>query len=169
MATGEMYAFVTAYEGSNSVSHYAMGGVFADSVAAARRLGHDLDSTEEPRVEMLVAAPQSGLVVTVHIDGWWYGGDPDEDPTLMYWRECRPGWDAMSTYLGPTVPDRESDDHHCIVVPSRAWDADPRLHATNWGDPNAGVERAGGMEDAAGWERRMRARTHAAMAKALGF
>lgn len=176
MDAGQLYAFVHACEsGRHSVSHYTMGGVVADSPAAARRLGHDLDrgyllgSTEEPQVEMLVAAAPAGPVVTVHMDGWFAGcSAPASVATLVYWRESptrRTDWDTLLTYLGP--PAETYDDQHFLVAPAREWEADPRLHSANWDNPDIVVERA--VESAAGWERRMRARAHAAMARMLGF
>lgn len=151
-----------------------MGGVIDDSHAAARRLGHDLDSADPPKVEMLLAAPGDGPIVTVHMDGWHDCDEMEQDPTLMYWRECLgrdTGWDMLSSYLGPERErDRdEQNDNHVIVVPSQRWADDPRLHVSNWSNPNGVVERALIVEDAAGWERRMRAKAHAAMARALGF
>ncbi len=178
LVVGERYAFVHACQsGNHFVFHYAMGGVVADSAAAARRLGHDLNhgfllgSKDEPQVEMLIAAPATGPVVTVHMDGWHAGCSVlASSPVLVYWRQkygCRTGWDLLTTYFGP--PEKEYDDHHCLVVPVREWDADPRLHVATWSNPDGVVERASSAESAAGWERRMRARAHAAMARMLGF
>lgn len=171
MVVGELYAFIRAYEnGVDYAAHYTMGGVFDDTRAAAVRLGHDLDSAGEPEIEMLIAGVGAGAIVTVHMDGWRDGGD-ETDPTLMYWRECMGrglGWDMMWSYLGP---ERErADSAHTLVVPSQRWADDPRLHVANWSNPDGVVERAPiAAESPAEWERRMRARAHAAMAETLGF
>ncbi len=171
MVVGQLYAFVTACRNlGTSVSRYTMGGMFDDTHAAARQLGHDLNSANPPKVEMLLIAPPAGLIVTVHMDGWRHlSSKMEQDPTLMYWRECFGGganWDMMWSYLGP---EREDRDRHTIVVSSQHWDDDPRLHSTNWHNPDGVIERAAVVESAAGWERMMRAKAHAAMAKALGF
>jgi len=174
MVVGQLYSFVHAYESgscSDSAPSYTMGGVIDDSHAAARRLGHDLDSADPPKVEMLLATPGAGPIVTVHMDGWCDGDEMEQDPTLMYWRAClgrEIGWDMLSSYLGPEE-ENERGDYHTVVVPSQRWADDPRLHVSNWSNPDGVVERAIVAESAAGWERRMRARAHAAMARALGF
>ncbi len=175
MVVGQLYAFVSAAEfGRVWVSRYTMGGVFDDTRAAARRLGHDLDSVGYPKVEMLLPGAGGGPIVTVHMDGWHAHGEMKQDPTLMYWRECLGqdiGWDMMWSYLGPEMEgEEEHNDYHILVVPSRHWDDDPRLHVSNWRNPGVVVKRTPIVgEFAAEWERRMRAKAHAAMAKMLGF
>jgi len=172
MVVGQLYAFVHAREDGNSVSHYTMGGMFDDSYAAARRLGHDLDSVKRPKIEMLLATPDAGPIVTIHMDRWFGSDEPADGPALVYWREClgrEIGWDRLHSYLGPEKERDEGVDGHVIVVPSQHWDDDPRLHVSSWSNPNDVVKRILIAEDAVGWEQKMRARTHAAMAKALGF
>lgn len=171
MVVGQLYAFIYAHEDGNCfASRYTMGGVFDDTRATARRLGYDLDSEDSLRIEMLIASVVAGPIVTVHTDGW-HDGEEEQDPTLMYWRDCLggvSGWDRIRCYMGPE--EKEGDERHFIVVPDRHWADDPRLHVANWSNPDGVVERALiVVESAAGWERRMRARAHAAMAKSLGF
>ena len=91
-------------------------------------------------------------------------------PTLIYWGgPCGdPSWDALATYLGPEEKDYD-DYRHCIVVPSQRWEDDPRVHVASWNNPDGVIERALLAESAAEWEHRMRKKTHAAMAKMLGF
>lgn len=169
MAVGERYAFIHAYRTSNDVSYYTLAGVFDDTRAMARQQGHDLDLATSPIIEMLVAVPPTGPVITIHMDGWRYNSTIVLAPTLMFWRDhtvaSRWCWDQISTYLGPG---ENSHSYHSIIVGARQWDADPRLHVADWSNPDGAVEKAV-VENAADWERRMKARAHAAMAKALGF
>jgi len=45
MIIGERYAFVNKGPGSSGIFKFVMGGEFADSVAAARAFGHDLNAS----------------------------------------------------------------------------------------------------------------------------
>lgn len=178
MVVGQQYAFIFASEFSGiDARHYTMGGVINDSHAAAIRLGHNLDLIKELRidmlVEMLVANAPSGSVVTVHMDGWHVDHGSTLVPALMYWMRGvngrTTGWDRLSAYFGPEEEGHEYDHDHCIAVPRQRWEDDPRLHVSNWDNPNGVVERVSDVENADDWERKMRARKHAAMAKMLGF
>lgn len=176
MVVGERYAFVSAFERCNSIHHFVMGGTFDDSYSHARHLGHDLDS--KPRIWMLFPGAGEDDIATIHMDGLrpdcgdkviatGYGA------TLVCWRDgCAAGWEFLCDYLGPEESPSETVGpfgYHLIIVPGSAWEDDPRLHSSFWSDPNVIVRRACEAESPADWESMMRARTHEAMARALGF
>lgn len=182
LAVGKKYAFIYVREFHNDiVEHWVMGGMFTDSVATARRHGYDLH-LKDARLEMLSpGAAVDEHIVTIHMDGWYGRGftcTPCTHPaTIMYWNKdgISTGYDMLSTYLGRN--DDNWPGNHTIVVSSQGWNDDPRLHSTDWNNPDGVVEMASGgasvdgavAESAIDFDRRTKAKYDAALARALGF
>lgn len=101
--------------------------------------------------------------ITIHMDGW-NGRDYSDCPTLIYWQGSDNAYDFLSGFIGPITCATHLTN---IIVPEQHWLNDPKVY-------DGVVERhpsvcKGDVDTPADWEKKMKLKRDAAMAKAIGF
>jgi hypothetical protein len=182
LIVGNNYCFISDNPKTTFLSSSVYVGVIEDSLAAASKNGCNLNTTPNSVLTCSVFTDPAIIdttwiiknkltlnMFTIHFDCWMPNNLFTDDSTLVYWeKNGTTAWDYMSTFLGKT---ELKGNTHCIIVPQKNWNDDQRIHVRDWENPDCVIERANinTIENAVNWEKKMRAKKHTAMAKALGF
>ncbi len=141
MIIGKRYAFIFHVKNSTiDVEDYVFGGIIQDSFFTAQQRGYDLNLDKIGSIAFIDSVDDN--IFTVHMDGWTqrlkplFGG-----PITTYWngnQEC--GYDSLKSWVGKE--ECPEDDDCSLIVPSRHWNNDPKIHVLDWINPDETVQRA---------------------------
>jgi len=145
MIVGEEYSLISQRSrgGIEDVSNYFFGGLMEDSLTTAKNRNYDLRTKDIKPVAFTDTQGKNVVknILTVHMDGWYSIGNKSSSmgvETIQYWRKDRvSGYDILSTFFV-----KEDQNDWCyLVLPTKKWNDDPKIHVLDWINPNDIIER----------------------------